>query len=135
MVVDAAAGVEAALVVGGSAASWAAARVVRNGMLPGLRRTRSASFAAAVRASPRWRISFAAGNSASMATPSLGSIVPLPPAPDPGVLQKDGVYYYTNTMLITDDNFDQGWQLLKDKPDNYLLNNVMSQSAVDALFQ
>ncbi len=52
-----------------------------------------------------------------------------------GVLSKDGVYYYTNTMMITDDNFDQGWQLLKDKPDNYLLNNVMSQSDVNALFQ
>ncbi len=51
-----------------------------------------------------------------------------------GVL-KDGVYYYTNTMLITDENFDQGWQLLKDKPDNYLLNNIMSQADVDALFQ
>jgi len=52
----------------------------------------------------------------------------------PGVL-KDGIYYYTDTMMITDENFDQGWELLKDKPDNYLLNNVMSQADVDALFQ
>lgn len=52
----------------------------------------------------------------------------------PDVL-KGGVYYYSNTMMITDANFDQGWQLLKDKPDTYLLNNVMSQPDVDALFQ
>jgi len=51
-----------------------------------------------------------------------------------GVL-KDGVYYYSNTVFFTDENFDQGWALLKDKPDNYLLNNVMSQQDVDALFQ
>jgi len=51
-----------------------------------------------------------------------------------GVL-KDGVYYYSNTMMITKANFDQGWALLKDKPDTYLLNNVMSQADVDALFQ
>ena len=51
-----------------------------------------------------------------------------------GVL-KDGVYYYSNTIVITKANFDQGWALLKDKPDTYLLNNVMSQADVDALFQ
>ncbi len=48
---------------------------------------------------------------------------------------KDGVYYYSNTVVITKDNFDQGWALLKDKPDTYLLNNVMSQADVDALYQ
>jgi len=52
----------------------------------------------------------------------------------PDVL-KNEVYYYSNTVMITKANFDQGWAMLKDKPDTYLLNNVMSQQDVDALFQ
>jgi len=38
-------------------------------------------------------------------------------------------------MFITDANFDQGWALLKDKPDDYLLSEVMPQATADALFK
>jgi ribose transport system substrate-binding protein len=51
-----------------------------------------------------------------------------------GVL-KDGVYYYKVGMFITDKNFDEGWTLLKDKPDDYLLSEIMPQAQVDALFK
>lgn len=51
-----------------------------------------------------------------------------------GVL-KDNTYFYQVSMLITDENFDQGWELLKDKPDDYLLSEIMAQDKVDALFQ
>ena len=52
----------------------------------------------------------------------------------PGVL-KNNTYFYKVGMFITDKNFDEGWQLLKDKPDDYLLSEIMSQAKVDALFQ
>jgi len=39
-----------------------------------------------------------------------------------------------NTIEFTDDNFDEAWAMLKDKPDDYLLSEIMSQSDVDALF-
>ncbi len=52
----------------------------------------------------------------------------------PGVL-KDNVYFYKVGMFITDKNFNEGWQLLKDKPDDYLLSEVMAQAKVEALFQ
>jgi len=52
----------------------------------------------------------------------------------PGVL-KDSTYFYKVGMFITDANFDQGWALLKDKPDDYLLSEVMPEAEVAKLFQ
>jgi ribose transport system substrate-binding protein len=52
----------------------------------------------------------------------------------PGVLQKS-TYFYKVGMFITDSNFDEGWALLKDKPDDYLLSEIMPQDKADALFQ
>jgi len=52
-----------------------------------------------------------------------------------GVLTDKDIYYYRNTTLYTQKNFDEAWAKLKNKPDNYLLNHVMTQKAVDALFQ
>jgi ribose transport system substrate-binding protein len=52
----------------------------------------------------------------------------------PGVL-KDDTYFYKVGMFITDANFDQGWALLKDKPDDYLLSEIMSEANVAKLFQ
>ena len=51
-----------------------------------------------------------------------------------GIL-KDNTYFYKVGMFITDANFDEGWALLKDKPDDYLLSEIMAQDKVDALFQ
>ena len=51
-----------------------------------------------------------------------------------GVLQNN-TYFYKVGMFITDANFDQGWQLLKDKPDDYLLSEIMPEDQVVALFQ
>ncbi|MGQ9621828.1 MAG: substrate-binding domain-containing protein [Candidatus Caldatribacteriaceae bacterium] len=51
-----------------------------------------------------------------------------------GVL-KDNTYYYKVSMFITDENFDEGWELLKDKPDDYLLSEIMPEEAVEALFE
>ncbi|MBV5330182.1 MAG: substrate-binding domain-containing protein [Chlorobium sp.] len=50
-----------------------------------------------------------------------------------GVL-KDNTYFYKVGMFITDENFDEGWALLKDKPDDYLLSEIMSEENVAALF-
>jgi len=52
----------------------------------------------------------------------------------PDILKGD-TYFYTNTKVYTQENFDAAWQLLKDKPDSYLLNDVLTQQQVDALFQ
>lgn len=52
----------------------------------------------------------------------------------PGVL-KNNTYFYKVSMFITDENFDQGWELLKDKPDDYLLSEVMPEATAEALFQ
>ncbi len=52
----------------------------------------------------------------------------------PGVL-KDGTYFYKVGMFITDANWDQGWALLKDKPDDYLLSEIMPEADVAKLFQ
>jgi len=52
----------------------------------------------------------------------------------PGVL-KDNTYFYKVSMFITDENFEEGWELLKDKPDDYLLNEIMSEEEVAALFE
>ncbi len=53
---------------------------------------------------------------------------------------KDGVllnntYFYKVGMFITDANFDEGWALLKDKPDDYLLSEIMPEAQVVALFK
>jgi len=48
---------------------------------------------------------------------------------------KNNTYFYKVGMFITDANFDQGWALLKDKPDDYLLSEVMPQPTADALFK
>jgi ribose transport system substrate-binding protein len=53
----------------------------------------------------------------------------------PGVLRDGMTYYYKVGMFITDENFDDGWVLLKDKPDDYLLSEIMPEDDVDALFQ
>jgi len=52
----------------------------------------------------------------------------------PGVL-KDNIYYIKISLFVTDDNFDEAWEMLKDKPDSYLLNEVMPEDEVEALFQ
>ncbi len=51
----------------------------------------------------------------------------------PNVL-KGNTYFYKVGMFITDKNFDEGWALLKDKPDDYLLSEIMPQAKADALF-
>jgi ribose transport system substrate-binding protein len=52
----------------------------------------------------------------------------------PGVL-KGETYFYKVGMFITDANWDQGWALLKDKPDDYLLSEIMPEANVAKLFQ
>ncbi len=51
-----------------------------------------------------------------------------------GVL-KDSTYFYVVSSFFTDENFDQAWEMLKDKPDDYLLSEIMPQDKADALFQ
>ncbi len=51
-----------------------------------------------------------------------------------GVL-KDNTYFYKVGMFVTDANFDEGWALLKDKPDDYLLSEIMPEAKVVELFQ
>lgn len=51
-----------------------------------------------------------------------------------GVL-KDNTYFYKVGMFITDENFDEGWELLKDKPDDYLLSEIMAEDKVVELFK
>lgn len=52
----------------------------------------------------------------------------------PGIL-KDNIYFYKVGMFITDENFDEGWELLKDKPDDYLLSEIMAEDMTAGLFQ
>jgi len=52
----------------------------------------------------------------------------------PGVLDGN-TYFYKVGMFITDDNFDEGWELLKDKPDDYLLSEIMPEATAESLFQ
>lgn len=40
---------------------------------------------------------------------------------------KDNTFYYQVSMFVTDENFDEAWELLKDKPDDYLLSEIMSK--------
>jgi len=48
---------------------------------------------------------------------------------------KDNTYFYKVGVFITDDNFDEGWEALKDKPDDYLLSEIMSEDQVAELFK
>lgn len=53
---------------------------------------------------------------------------------------KDGVldgttYFYVVSSFYTEENFDEAWEMLKDKPDDYLLSEIMSQADADALFK
>jgi ribose transport system substrate-binding protein len=50
-------------------------------------------------------------------------------------LLKDNTYFYKVGMFISNDNFDEGWELLKDKADDYLLSEIMPQADVEALFE
>ncbi len=47
----------------------------------------------------------------------------------------DNVYFYKPSLLVTDDNFEEGWDLLKDQPDDYLLTEYLSEEDAAALFQ
>jgi len=47
---------------------------------------------------------------------------------------KDNIFYYTVSSFYTDENFDEGWAILKDQPDDYIISEVISQSDADALF-
>lgn len=51
-----------------------------------------------------------------------------------GVL-KGSTYFYQVSSFFTDANFDEAWAMLKDKPDDYLLSEIMPQDKVDALFK
>lgn len=42
--------------------------------------------------------------------------------------------YANTTVFITDENFDEGWEMLKDKPDDYLLTEIWTEEQVAALF-
>ena len=53
---------------------------------------------------------------------------------------KDGeldgnTFFYKVGSFFTDENFDEAWEMLKDKPDDYLLSEVLTQDQVDALFK
>lgn len=53
---------------------------------------------------------------------------------------KDGVlkgttYFYKVSSFFTDENFDEAWAMLKDKPDDYLLSEIMPEDKVAELFQ
>jgi len=52
----------------------------------------------------------------------------------PGIL-KDNIFFYQVSMFVTDENFDEAWELLKDKPDDYLLSEIMPEEEVAALFE
>lgn len=52
-----------------------------------------------------------------------------------GILKDGMTYYYKVGMFITDENFEEGWELLKDKPDDYLLSEIMPENQVVGLFQ
>lgn len=51
-----------------------------------------------------------------------------------GVL-KNGTYFYKVSSFFTDENFDEAWNMLKDKPDDYLLSEIMPEDKVAELFQ
>ena len=51
-----------------------------------------------------------------------------------GVLDGN-TFFYKVGAFFTDDNFDEAWAVLKDKPDDYLLSEILTQAEVDALFK
>lgn len=48
---------------------------------------------------------------------------------------KDNTYFYKVSMFITDENFDEAWEILKDQPDDFLLSEIMPEADVAALFE
>ncbi|MFP4483845.1 MAG: substrate-binding domain-containing protein [Spirochaetota bacterium] len=44
-------------------------------------------------------------------------------------------YYYEVATFITDENFDEGWEVLKDEPDDFLLTEMMPEDQVAELFE
>jgi len=48
---------------------------------------------------------------------------------------KDGTFFYKVSSFYTDDNFDDAWEMLKDKPDDYLLSEIMPEADVAELFK
>jgi len=48
---------------------------------------------------------------------------------------KDNTYFYKVSSFFTDENFDEAWEMLKDKPDDYLLSEIMPEDKVAALFK
>ncbi len=52
-----------------------------------------------------------------------------------GVLNEKGKLLYMPSIYYTDENFDEGWELLKDKPDDYFLDEIFTEEQVDHLFQ
>ncbi len=48
---------------------------------------------------------------------------------------KDNTFFYVVSTFVTDENFDEFYELLKDQPDDYLLSEIMPQADVEALFQ
>lgn len=44
-------------------------------------------------------------------------------------------YYYEVKSWYTDDNFDELWEILKDKPDDYLLTESLNEQDAQALFK
>lgn len=51
------------------------------------------------------------------------------------VLENGDTYYYRDTTLYTQKNFEKGWGKLKGKPEGYLLNHIMTPKEVSALFR
>lgn len=52
----------------------------------------------------------------------------------PGLLDGN-TYFYEVSTFVTDENFDEFWELLRDQPDDYLLTEIMPEADVAALFQ
>jgi ribose transport system substrate-binding protein len=50
--------------------------------------------------------------------------------PDAG----NATVYVNTTIFITDENFDEGWEMLKDKPDDYLITEIFTEDQVAELF-
>ena len=50
-------------------------------------------------------------------------------------LEDGKVYRYNTTLFFNNDNFEEGWELLKDQPDDYLLTEYLTMEQADALFK
>lgn len=48
---------------------------------------------------------------------------------------RDGKYLYLPDAFYTDENFEEAWEILKDKPDDYFLTEIMPEEEVDKLFK